>query len=235
VGAGKKTNIILFNTFVSMDDFQIVVYVILVVIYIISRVMKAKKKASMPAQPLPRNTRDLSPSTPVEQPKPFTPSSDPRQMTFEDLLKEFTGYNEKQAEVITERPAASPPVKSFQQGKVTREQSQSYDDRHPYENDAPYEDTPSYESAPAYEQPYSYDQTESYETLKSYDDAPSTSQTVNIEDIKPIDENKERFRAYESRKGQNVHTAIRFRNLFNNNITLKDAIIMKEIFDTKYF
>ena len=234
MGIGKKTNIILFNTFVSMGDLQIVVYIILVMIFIIARVMKAKKKAALPSQSLPRNTRDISPTAPVEQPKPFSTSQDPRKMTFEDLLKEFTEFNEKQPEVITEQPITTQPVKTFHEDKTFRE-TQPYEDSNPYENTSPYESTASYEATPVYEPAYTPDKPASYESLKSYDDSPVTSKKVTVADTKPIDENKSRFRQYATIKGQDVHNASRFRKLLRNSITVKDAVIMKEILDRKYF
>jgi hypothetical protein len=212
-----------------MDNFQVVVYVIIVVIYIISRVMKAKKKADLPSPPFPGSLPNQGAPSTDSQPKPFTTSRDPRQMTFEDLLKEFTGNKEEQTEVVSGPPAQEQQYKTISRETMTSE-TRPLSDPNPYEYSSPYENTSPY-GTPAEERYHP----EEYETIKSYDDSPVTSNKVTESDTRPVDENKARFSAYATFKGRDLHTANRFKKLLQNRITVKDAVVLKEILETKYF
>jgi HEPN domain-containing protein len=87
-------------------DFENFFYVILAVIYILSRVLKAKKKA-------PQETYD---ETEGEPPK--------KTVTFEDLLKEFTGAEEEEIPEPVVEPAPEVRPKRYEP-KYTDEESRS--------------------------------------------------------------------------------------------------------------
>ena len=199
-----------------MDDFQIVVYIILVVIYIISRALKAKKKAVPPQSGKPNIPQEYEEVEPREIPKPFNQPTSQQPVTFEDLLKEFTGYKEEEEE--TARPE-SPVVKEIRETVV----------ENPYlkYNQPEYKD-PSYEE---YETLEKID----YKEPVSYDDLFKGPEKIIESDTEPVDENKGRFGSYASVREYDVHTATRFRKLLHNPTTVKDAVILKEILDRKYF
>ena len=72
-----------------MDDFQIVLYIIFAIIYVLSRVLKSRKKAGEQSQ------RPISANKQEESPK-----------SFEDLLREFTGeeVEEEPVESVEKQP-----------------------------------------------------------------------------------------------------------------------------------
>lgn len=197
-----------------MDDFQIVVYIILVVIYIISRALKAKKKAVPPQSGNPRIPQDIEEPGTEEIPEPYNPPvSQP--VTFEDLLKEFTGYKEESEPARPE----SAVVKEIKETVV----------ENPYlkYNQADYR-------KPAYQD---YDSTEDiiHNAPVSYDDIYKGPEKMIEKDTEPEDVNEGRFDKYASFKEYDVHTAARFRKLLHNPMTVRDAVILKEILDRKYF
>ncbi|MGB3467739.1 MAG: hypothetical protein WBA74_20805 [Cyclobacteriaceae bacterium] len=69
-----------------MDDFRIVIYVILGIIFVVSRIIKANKPSPNAPKPRRRPNKGGSPSP----------------QSFEDVLKEF---GEKMHEQTEERPA----------------------------------------------------------------------------------------------------------------------------------
>ncbi len=79
-----------------MEDFQIILYIIFGVIYFLSRFLKKKPQDQAKRRPRPQQDQDQEQPT-TEQP-----------MTFEDLLREFTGEQTQESEVETERPLIKP-------------------------------------------------------------------------------------------------------------------------------
>ncbi len=72
---------------------------------------------------------------------------------------------------------------------------------------------------------------------KSYEEVYSMNK-----DLKTLDEQvkleiaeKKRFDEYKIEEGRNIHVAKRYREMLHNKDSIKDAIILKEILDHKYF
>jgi len=80
-----------------MDDFQVVLYIVFGVIYVLSRILKKRKQSQSPNRPMP-SSDELEPE--VEKP-----------ISFEDLLQEITGSKSSQSEQApspTVTPTPSP-------------------------------------------------------------------------------------------------------------------------------
>jgi hypothetical protein len=197
-----------------MDDFQIVVYVLLVIIYIISRVMKARRNVNPPESEDHVPYQEIEPAETKEIPKPYNPPvSQP--VTFEDLLKEFTGYKEEES-----------PVKDEPQ--VVREIKETVIENPYLKVNQPVYSKTTYKS-------YDDEALANYKTPVSYDDLYKGPERIVEADIAKQDENKGRFGTYSSYKQYDLHTAARFRKLLHDPLSIKDAIILKEILDRKYF
>ena len=197
-----------------MSDIQIIVYILLIVIYIISRAMKAKKKFIPPETGKPGFPQDIDETEAAEIPRPYNPPvSQP--VTFEDLLKEFTGY--KEPEVTSKpQPEADREIKKA----VVENPYLKYNRPDVRENSR---------------QDYRSLEQISYEEPVSYEDIYKGPEKMVEADSEPIDENKSRFVTYATLKEFDLHTSSRFRNLLRNPMTVKDAIVLKEILDRKYF
>jgi hypothetical protein len=197
-----------------MDDYQVIIYIILVVIYIISRALKAKKKIDPTVRPPEQRYEETGPY-PESASKPFNTTPKPRQLTFEDLLKEFSGYEEKESHSApAETETAELPYKT-----VTKPETREYQ---------------SYES-PGNFPTYKYEEAKSLESLVSYEDMYQSPGKVEQADTKHADINESRFKEYTSYKGFDIHKAGRFRKLLHNATSMKDAVVLKEILDRKYF
>ncbi|HLF32971.1 MAG TPA: hypothetical protein VI583_01960 [Cyclobacteriaceae bacterium] len=197
-----------------MDDYQVIIYIILVVIYIISRALKARKKIDPTILP-PQQRYEENESYPETAPKPFDAPSKPRQLSFEDLLKEFSGYEEKEVHPApAESETANYPYKT--ETKPETRQYQSYE---------------SPENFPSYND----EEGKSLESLVSYEDMYQSPGRVEKADTKHADINEIRFKEYASYQAFDIHKARRFRKLLHNSTSMKDAVVLKEILDRKYF
>jgi hypothetical protein len=175
-----------------MDDLELYIYIALGAIYFLSRVLRKKKPA-----PPPQKHRNTDSGRGYEQ----TPRTE-KPVTFEDLLKEFTGQKEKPEYEYEEEPEEL-------EESYTQEVEQSA-------GEYATEEEVSYKS---YEEVYNVNK--DYKTLD--------------EQVKLELAEKKRFDEYKISEGVNIHTAKRFRDLLQNKDGIKDAIILKEILDHKYF
>ncbi len=128
-------------------------------------------------------------------------------VSFEDLLREFTGQKKE-------------PEYDYEE--EYKEDDRSYDGDSYYREEE--KSGTEYETAEEVE-------------YKSYDEVYDVNK-----DLKTLDEQvdlelskKKRFEEYKIEEGVNIHTAKRFRELLQNKDSIKDAIILKEILDRKYF
>jgi hypothetical protein len=180
-----------------MNDLEIYIYIALAVIYFLSRAFR-KKNPAKPPRPTQRTTSQDDYEQQSQKEKP---------LTFEDLLKEFTGQKEK-------------PVHEVEEEEEERYESleQEYIDAEAEPYSAEYE---------------SYDESQ----YRSYDEVYGKGK-----DLKTLDEQvqinepfRKRFDEYMIQKEVNIHNASRFRELLKNKDSVRDAIILKEILDRKYF
>lgn len=86
-----------------MDDFQTILYIIVGIIYFLSRALKKKKPPVKPSQP----AQDFDDDTPQTSP--------PKPLTFEELLREFT--EGKQPEEEEPEPIPTPAPAPVQRSK----------------------------------------------------------------------------------------------------------------------
>ena len=172
-----------------MDDLELYIYIALGVIYFLSRAFR-KKKSVTPQQ----NKRNADSAQDYDE-----DTRTEKTVTFEDLLREFTGQKEES---------------KYEYEEEVEEPDSSYVEESPRE----------------------YAATEEVE-YKSYDEVYNVNK-----DLKTLDEQvnleatgKKRFEEYKIEEGVNVHTANRFRELLRNKDSIRDAIILKEILDRRYF
>jgi hypothetical protein len=180
-----------------MDDLELYIYIALGVIYFLSRAFRKKK----PAAP-PQNQRNSDSRSDYDQ-----TSKKEKPVSFEDLLREFTGQKEE-------------PVYEYEEENE--------------DSDASYVEDSYYQEEEQARKKYKTTEDVEY---KSYEEMYNVSQ-----DLKTLDEQvdlemtkKKRFEEYKIEGGVNIHTAKRFRELLQNKDSIKDAIILKEILDRKYF
>lgn len=195
-----------------MDDFQVVIYILVIVIFIASRVLRARKKSALPPTPKSFNIPKFNPESSEDKSQPVTLPSQPKPITFEDLIKEFAGYEEK--------PGEAPPVKQViqevhfpEKKEIRREQTKV--------------NLPGHSSGAEYTSFKSYSQDEGTMVAPNY----SPFQDIPA----PDDGEKDRFIPYSTPNDFDIHKASRFRRLLSSTITARDAIIMKEILDRKTF
>jgi hypothetical protein len=181
-----------------MNDLEIYIYIALAVIYFLSRAFR-KKKSSKPPSSRPRTSSQDGYEHPTSKEKP---------LTFEDLLKEFTGQKE---ETVSEQGG---DLIEVEDNDVIKEKYGNEEEI--YSNEYEKQEEVQYKS---YEEVYA-----SKERLKTLD-----------EQIQLNEPARKRFDEYKIKKKVNIHTASRFRELLKNKDSLKDAIILKEILDRKYF
>lgn len=134
-------------------------------------------------------------------------SSGEKSVTFEDLLKEFMGQKEEEIPAVPEEIISD----EISGEKKAHDLTESYAE-------------PTY---PTYEET----------AYKSYEEVYS-----NTGDLKTLDEQvslnlpgRKRFDKYKIQEQENIHAASRFREILQNRNSVKDAIILKEILDRKYF
>ena len=179
-----------------MDDLELYIYIALGAIYFLSRAFRKKKPVAPPRKQQDTNAREGHEQDHRKE----------KQVTFEDLLREFTGQKKE-------------PEYEYEEGP--EEHEQSYDDGKYYQEE---ESTEEYEA----EEEVGY---------KSYEEVYSMNK-----DLKTLDEQvkleiaeKKRFEEYKIEEGRNIHVAKRYREMLQNKDSIKDAIILKEILDHKYF
>lgn len=92
-----------------MDDFQVVLYIVFGVIYVLSRILKKNKQKKSPSRPQPTGQEI---ETEVEEP-----------VSFEDLLKEITGTKVDKPKPAP-RQEPSPNENPYQIHETTKSQSE---------------------------------------------------------------------------------------------------------------
>ena len=180
-----------------MDDLQIYIYLALAAIYFLSRAFKSKKRSQSPGK--------LPDSDPYNE-MPEEQSQRDRPMTFEDLLKEFSGKKEERKLEEYEETEES-EMSSYEEEMVTQDSIQpSYDT---------YND-------PGY---INYD-----EVYQGKDKIKTLDEQVIVEKL-----DKERHDKYKIIKVKSANYASRIRKILHSKDSIKDAIILKEVLDRKYF
>ena len=182
-----------------MNDLEIYIYIALALIYFLSRALKKKK----PAKP-PRPTSRTSSHEEYEH-----PAQKEKQVTFEDLLREFTGQKDEPVPEVQEEEVEAENYRSLEQEYIDSEEE-------PYSVEYETYDESQYKS---YEEVYGKG-----EHLKTLDEQVQINEPV-----------RKRFDEYKIKEEVNIHKASRFRKLLKNKDSIKDAIILKEILDRKYF
>ncbi len=179
-----------------MDDLELYIYIALGAIYFLSRAFRKKKQA-----PPPQKHRNTDSGGGYEK----APRTE-KPVTFEDLLKEFTGRKEKPEYEYEEEPEEL--EESYVDGNYNKEEK--FTEEYETQEESRYK---SYEEV--------YNVNKDFKTL---------DEQVNLESAE-----KKRFDEYKISEGVNIHTAKRYRDLLRNKDSIKDAIILKEILDCKYF
>jgi hypothetical protein len=179
-----------------MDDLELYIYIALGLIYFLSRAFRKKKPVTPPPKRQETNSGGGYQQDPAKE----------KQVTFEDLLREFTGQKKE-------------PEYEYENEPDEYEESYN-EDKYYQEEESAVESTLEEETG-----------------YKSYEDVYSMNK-----DLKTLDEQvdldvseKKRFAVYKIEEGINIHTAERYRELLQNKDNIKDAIILKEILDHKYF
>lgn len=182
-----------------MNDLELYIYIALALIYFLSRAVRKKK----PSQPPPRRQGSTTQQG-------GNPNSDgERPMTFEDLLREFTGQKEV--------PTNQRRVEEYEDlNTVVSEEDQYMDSEE--------------------EMVKSYDMANDG-TYMSYEDVYGYSDNVKTldEQVSLNAPKKKRFERYQVKEDENIHIAQRYRELLTDGEGIRDAIILKEILDRKYF
>ena len=181
-----------------MKDLELYIYIGLALIYFLSRAFRKKKPVKPPApRPGTSTNEDYDNAIPKEKP-----------LTFEDLLREFTGKK-------------NVPVPEDKEELIEIEDDDSIERKYTQEDDQIAEEYETYNE----------------DNYKSYEDVYG-----NKGNLKTLDEQiqinvpvRNRFDEYKIEVKTNIHVAKRFRELLQNKNSLKDAIILKEILDRKYF
>ena len=182
-----------------MNDLEIYIYIALAVIYFLSRAFRKKNPAKPPGRPSQTSSqKDNDHSTKTEKP-----------LTFEDLLREFTGQKDE-------------PVPETRVEEIEEENYESLEQEYINAEEQPY--STEYEN---------YDESQ----YKSYEEVYGKGEHMKTldEQIQINEPVRKRFNEYKIKEELNVHKASRFRELLKNKDSLKDAIILKEILDRKYF
>jgi hypothetical protein len=190
-----------------MSDLELYIYIGLILIYFLSRALRKKKTDNPPVQ------KSGSPSNRDAYEKA---STEERPMTFEDLLKEFTGQREEVTPTVEVEEPVEVETNPQDESSIENEGETSYNDYKSY-NENLYEN---------YE-----------ETYKSYEEVfGKQDELVTLDE--QVDFNRprgKRFEGYKIQEEENIHVAQRCRKMLMNRVSIKDAIILKEILDRKYF
>lgn len=97
-----------------MDDIKVLLYIVFGVIYVISRIMKSRKKQQNPASPSEESNNKVP----------------EKEVSFEDLLKEFTQEKPQEPVVQYEEPITNeePPLEETQWAGSDEEATSVYED-----------------------------------------------------------------------------------------------------------
>jgi hypothetical protein len=182
-----------------MNDLEIYIYIALALIYFLSRAFR-KKKPAKPPRPTSRTSSEEAYEHPSQKEKP---------LTFEDLLKEFTGQKNEPVSDVQEEEIEEESYKSLEEEYINSEEQ-------PYSAEYETYDESNYKS---YEEVYGEGK-----HLKTLDEQVQINEPV-----------RKRFDEYKIKEEINIHKASRFRELLRNKDSIKDAIILKEILDRRYF
>ena len=182
-------------------DAQFWIYIIIGVIYFVSRLLKKPEQA--PDQP--ENTRPGQRRSPARSEQ--TGSERPKQMTFEELLREIT--EGKQAEKPVQRPRPEPRYETFEQD--LGDEARSLEE-------------------------IGYDEAEDARVLKAYEDAKSqVFQRSSLEESMRLQDtvvNFGKFKAFETTEKRNV--LVDYINIIRNPQGLRQAVVMSEILKRKF-
>jgi hypothetical protein len=182
-----------------MSDLELYIYIALALIYFLTRVFKPKKNPRPPG-----NYKDSAADT---SETPARPSRE-RQMTFEELLQEFTGYREPP------QTAAPDFEEEVKEEKIPEEIQEEKEEYQYYEG---YDD---YKKS----------------SFTGYNSIPQEERKmVTIDEQVSLDEPLLRkFEWGVDELSESSYTT-KYRNMLKNRESIRDAIILKEILDRKYF
>ncbi len=180
-----------------MEDLQIYIYIALAAIYFLSRAFKGKKSKQSPGK---------LPDSDQYNDQPEDQSQRERPISFEDLLREFSGQKEKR-ELEKYEEADVEEIIDYEEEIVPEEIKQ-----------------PSYA---AYNDPGYGKYAETSQEKNKYK---TLSEEIEIEEL-----NKERFIEYKRDENTSSNNASRIRKFLQDKDSIKDAIILKEVLDRKYF
>ena len=158
-----------------MDDIQTIIYIIIAVLYILSRVLKKKKPPPVEEQEK-MESMESGPEAQTAPPKPPP-------ITFQDLLRDFEGRTKPKKQKKEEPPPPAPELRD-EEVKATFERS-----------------------------------TETAKKVKRFDTQGEFKKAV--------------FKAYEIDEKENVKAA-ELAEMLKNPQDIKNAIILKEILETKF-
>lgn len=180
-----------------MEDLQLYIYLALAAIYFLSRAFKSKKSNRSPGK---------LPDSDQHNDRPEDQSQRERPISFEDLLREFSGQKEKKE------------LEKYEEAEV--------DEMIDYEEEIVPEEIkqPSYA---AYNDPVygNYD-----EVSQGKDKYKTLEEEIEIEKLA-----NDRFNEYKIDKNESANYASRIRKFLHDKDSIKDAIILKEVLDRKYF
>ena len=178
-----------------MDDLQIIIYIVFIVLYLLSRALRKKKPVvgdDSHTQETPGSLSTSSESKPRKRPT-----------TFEELLRELEGHPQETEEIKEE-----PQVHAEQEKEPVVEETAMIEE--------------SLHASPTVNP--------QWEKYMKEGGLQSLDETVDLDA-----QLRKRFDTYKISRKDNIHTASRYRELLRSRDSVKDAIILKEILDRKYF
>jgi hypothetical protein len=178
-----------------MNDLELYIYIALALIYFLTRAFKPKKN------PRPPGKYEESASDPSET--PARPARE-RQMTFEELLQEFTGYKEPPQ-------TEAPPAYEEQVEEEIQEKKEEYQ----------------------YYEGYDDYKKSSYAEYSSF--AEEKGKMITIDEQISFEEPLERKFEWGVDELVESSYTTKYRKMLQNRESIRDAIIMKELLDRKYF
>jgi hypothetical protein len=187
-------------------DLQFWIYVIVAVIYLISRAVKKRENA-------PKEVQDRRQDRPVQY-NPTTPTDKPKQLTFEELLKEITEAKQSQKPVYESKP--------------------SYDTSSPKNKRVDYDEQIGKEEEDLEDVNYNYRKKDKlydiYEQAKREAfERPSLEETMKVTDTK-VQFGK--FKVFEEEKQQDLLE--KYSKEFQDREGLRKAVVLSEILNRKF-
>lgn len=182
-------------------DAQFWIYIVIGVIYFLSRLLKKPEQApgEAPGDELPGRNRPVRPEQTAEK---------PRQMTFEELLREITEGKQAEKPVVPER-RPEPRYESF--------------------------DNELGEEARSLER-VDFDETEDARIFQKYEEAQSlANQRRSLEETMHLEDTNvdfKRFEAFEKKRRRNVLQD--YVKIIRDPASLKHAVVMSEILKRKF-